>query len=303
MAMTDIKNVLLAGASGVLGRHIAEALSHAGYHVIGLGRAPDADVIADLLDRDGLMRAVDGLEVDAVVHAATALREAPMRHRDMFATDDLRVLGTRNLMEAAKEVGARRVVAESTVFGYGYRDFGDHVVTEDDVFGAPADRAVARHVEAVRVKESMMLGTQGIEGIALRLGFLYGPGGTEGVVDLLRAKQLPAVADQGRVLPWLHLADAGEAVARAVEGGRAGEAYNIVDDVPRGFGEHVREVAEVFGTPRPMQVPALMMRPMSYAYRVATTSMRVDNAKARDELGWEPRYPDSAEGLRALAAA
>ncbi|WTW96084.1 NAD(P)-dependent oxidoreductase [Streptomycetaceae bacterium NBC_01309] len=302
MAMTDTKNVLLAGASGVLGRHIADALTRSGYAVVGLGRGADADVTADLMDRDQLLRAVDGLEIDTVVHAATALREAPMRHKDMFATDDLRILGTRNLMEAAKEVGARRVVAESMVFGYGYRDFGDHVVTEDDVFGAAADRGVARHVEAMRVKESMMLGTQGIEGVALRFGLFYGPGGTENIVDLLRNKKLPAVNDRGRVLPWVNLADAGESVARAVEGGRAGEAYNIVDDVPMGFGAHVREVAEVFGTPRPMQVPTLMMRPMSYAYRMVTASMRVANAKAKDELGWEPRYPDAAEGLRALAA-
>lgn len=303
MAMTDTKNVLLAGASGVLGGHIARALTSAGYNVIGLGRGAGADVTADLMDRDQLLRAVDGLEIDTVVHAATALRDAPMRHKDMYATNALRIVGTRNLMEAAKTVGARRVVAESMVFGYGYRDFGDHVVTEDDPFGTPGDKAVAPHIEGMRVKESMMLTTQGIEGIALRFGLFYGAGGTEAVVELLRRKKLPAVSDHGRVLPWVDLADAGEAVALAVEGGRAGEAYNIVDDVPMGFGAYVREVAEVFDTPKPMNAPTWMMRPMSYAYRMVTTNMRVSNAKAKEELGWTPRHPDAAEGLRALAAA
>ncbi|NUU24258.1 MAG: NAD(P)-dependent oxidoreductase [Streptomycetaceae bacterium] len=302
------KNVLLAGASGVLGRHIAAALEDAGHTVIGLGRSAGADVRADLMDREALLRAVerlkaDGVAVDTVVHAATALREAPMKHKDMFATDDLRVIGTGHLMEAARELGARRVIAESMVFGYGYRDFGDHVLTEDgDPFAPEGDKAVERHLAGMRVKEKLMLEADGIEGIALRFGLFYGAGGTENIVGLLTKRKLPAVNDHGRVLPWVNLADAGAAVALAVEGGRAGEAYNVVDDTPLGFGEHVRLVAETFGTPKPMTAPTWMMRPMSYAYRMVTANMRVSNAKAKAELGWTPRYPGCADGLTALAA-
>ncbi|GAA2364704.1 hypothetical protein GCM10010246_66300 [Streptomyces cuspidosporus] len=303
MGMTDTRNVLLAGASGVLGRHAAQALTRSGYTVLGLGRGAGADITADLMDRDGLLRAVDGLEVDTVVHAATALRRPPMRHKDMYATDDLRVIGTRNLMEAARVVGARRVIAESMVFGYGYRDFGDRVVTEDAAFGPAGDKAVERHLEGMREKERMILGDGGIEGISLRFGLFYGVGGTEAMVDLLRKRKLPSVADHGRVLPWVNLVDAGAAVALAVEGGRPGEAYNIVDDAPMGFGTHVETVAAVFGTPKPMRAPAWLMRPMSYAHRMATTSMRVSNAKAKAELDWRPRYADCRAGLTALAAA
>jgi len=43
------------------------------------------------------------------------------------------------------------------------------------------------------------------------------------------------VNDHGRVLPWINLADAGAAVALAVEGGKPGAAYNIVDDAPLSF--------------------------------------------------------------------
>ncbi|MBT2477687.1 NAD(P)-dependent oxidoreductase [Streptomyces sp. ISL-94] len=302
MSMNDTKNVLLAGASGVLGRHIAAALTRTGYTVIGLGRGAGADVRADLMNRDQLLRAVDGLKVDTVVHAATALRKAPMRHKDMFATDDLRRIGTGHLMEAARTVGARRFIAESMVFGYGYGDFGDHVITEDaDRFGPAGDRAVERHLDGMRVKERLVLGTEGIEGIALRFGLFYGAGGTEALVEMLRKKRLPAVADHGRVLPWVDLADAGRAVALAVEGGRPGQAYNIVDDSPMGFGAHVRAVAEAFGAPEPMNAPAWLMRPFSYAYTMATTSMRVSNAKAKAELGWSPAHANCVDGLRALA--
>ncbi|MFD7323685.1 NAD-dependent epimerase/dehydratase family protein [Streptomyces sp. NPDC059875] len=302
MSMTDTKNVLLAGASGVFGRHVAAELTTAGHTVLGLGRGAENEVVADLMDRDRLLRAVDGLEIDTVVHAATALRDAPMKHRDMAATDALRIEGTAHLVEAARATGARRMIAESMVFGYGYGDFGDRVITEEDVFGPTGlDRPSQRHVDAMRIKEDLMLGEKGIEGVALRFGVFYGPGGTEAVVELLRKRKLPAVVDRGRVLPWVHLRDAARAVALAVEGGRPGQAYNIVDDVPMGFGAHVHAVAEVFGTPRPMTVPAWLTRPMSYAHKVFTTSLCVSNAKAAAELGWTPRYADCAAGLAALA--
>ncbi|GAB2524439.1 NAD(P)-dependent oxidoreductase [Nocardia heshunensis] len=303
MGMNDTKNVLLAGATGVLGGHITHALRQHGYTVLALGRGTGNDVVADLMNRDQLLRAVDGLRVDTVVHAATALRKAPMRHRDMFATDDLRVTGTANLVEAAKLVGARRMIAESMVFGYGYRDFGDHVLTEHDEFGRGGKGAVVRHLEGMRVKEELMLGTPGIEGIALRFGFFYGAGGTEAIVDMLRKRQLPAVNDHGRVLPWVNLADAGAAVAAAVEGGVPGTAYNIVDDNPLGFGAHVRLVAETFGTPKPFTVPGGLLRPMPYLYEMVRANMLVANAEAKTGLGWKPQYPGCADGLRALATA
>lgn len=302
MGMNDIKSVLLAGASGVFGRHVAGELTAAGHRVLSLGRGAGNDIVADLMDRDSLLRAVDGLEVDTVVHAATALREAPMKHRDMAATDALRVEGTAHLVEAARAVGARRMIAESMVFGYGYRDFGDRLLTEDDVFGPTGlDRHSQAHVDAMRTKEGLMLGADGIEGVALRFGLFYGPGGTEALVELLRKRKLPAVADRGRVLPWVELRDAARAVTLAVEGGRPGEAYDIVDDTPTGFGAHVHAVAAAFGTPKPMTVPAWLTRPMSYAHRMFTTNLRVSNAKARAELGWAPRYADCVEGLAALA--
>ncbi|WP_218060564.1 NAD-dependent epimerase/dehydratase family protein [Micromonospora sediminicola] len=293
----------MAGASGVFGRHVAAELTAAGYRVLGLGRGPGNSVVADLLDRSALVRAVDGMAIDTIVHGATALRRAPMRHADMAATDALRTIGTANLVEAARITGARRMIAESMVFGYGYQDMGDRVLTECDEFGpAGQDRRSQAHVDAMRVKEQLVTGADGIEGIVLRFGLFYGPGGTEAMVDLLNKRRLPAVADRGRVLPWVELGDAARAVALAVEGGRPGQAYNIVDDAPMGFGAHVHAVAAAFGTPRPMTVPAWLTRPMSYAHRMFTTSMRVSNARARAELGWTPRHRDCAAGLAAMCA-
>ncbi|MFI7401123.1 NAD-dependent epimerase/dehydratase family protein [Streptomyces sp. NPDC049541] len=297
------QSILLAGASGILGGHIIRALTEAGHKVTGLGRGPANGVRADLMDRDALLRAVDGQHFDTVIHAATALRKAPMRHRDMHATDALRIAGTAHLVEAAQATGASRFVSEGMVFGYGYGDFGEHVITEDDPFGPRGTTPeLERHVEGMRIKEQLTFEAGGLDGISLRFGLFYGPGGTDALLPMLRKRQLPAPADRGRVLPWTELTDAARAVAAAVEHGRPGQAYNITDRTPLGFRAHVLCAAEQFGLPKPMTVPRWFTRPMSYAHTVFQTSMRVSSAKAERELGWTPRYPSSREGLAALAA-
>ncbi|WP_374195844.1 NAD-dependent epimerase/dehydratase family protein [Streptomyces sp. ISL-24] len=298
------QSILLAGAGGVLGRHITRALTEAGHKVTGLGRGRRNDLQADLMNRDALLRAVEGHHFDTVIHAATALSKPPMRHRDMHATNALRIDGTAHLIEAARATGARRFVAESMVFGYGYGDHGDHVITEDDPFG-PRGRSpeLEGHIAAMRVKERLTFGATDMAGIALRFGLFYGPGGTDGLLPMLRKRQLPVPADHGRALPWIELTDAARAVVAAVERGRPGQAYNIADRTPMGFGAHVRCVAEEFGLPRPMTVPLWLMRPMSYAHTVMSTTLRVSTARAERELGWSPAHPTVHDGLAAMRAA
>ncbi len=298
------QEILLAGGSGVLGGHIAQALTDAGHKVTGLGRGPGNGIRADLMDRDALLRAVDGRHFDTVIHAATALRKAPMRHRDMRATDALRIEGTAHLIEAARATGARRFIVESIVFGYGYGDFGSRPLTEDDPFGPRGTTPqLEEHLAGMRDKEQLTFEAADLEGIALRFGLLYGPGGTDALLPMLRGRRLPTPDDDGRVLPWVELTDAARAVAAAVERGRPGEAYNIADRTPLGFRAHLLCVAREFGLPKPMAVPLWAVRPMAYAHTMMTCNLRVSSAKAERELGWTPVYVSSSEGLAALHAA
>jgi nucleoside-diphosphate-sugar epimerase len=297
--------ILLAGASGELGRRAVRELVGAGHSVTGLGRGAGNALRADLLDREAVLRAVDGLAFDAVVHAATALRGKQMAfHRDLAATDRLRLLGTPHLLDAARATGARRFVVESMVFGYGYGDLGDRPLEEDrDPFGPPQrGRALERHVAAMRAKEELAFTADGIEGVSLRFGLFYGAGVTEStVLRAARRRALPAVDDQGRALAWVDVDDAARAVALAVEHGRPGAAYNIADDTPTGFGAHVRAVAAAFGVPRPFTVPLWFLRHAPLAYAVMSANVRLSNAKARADLGWAPTWPGCVERLAALA--
>jgi nucleoside-diphosphate-sugar epimerase len=196
--------VLLAGASGVLGGKIARELTSAGHEVSGLGRGAKNTLRADLLDREAVLRAVEGSGFDAVVHAATALQgKSMMRHQDMALTNILRTEGTANLLAAARETGARRFVVESMMFGYGYGDHGDAKLTEADAPFGPqgANPWLERHVGALRTKEELAFGADGIEGVSLRFGLFYGAGATDTtMLPMLRRRALPVVPDKGRAL-------------------------------------------------------------------------------------------------------
>src|SRR5215210_3428892 len=136
--------VLLAGATGTLGVPLVRALIAGGHEVIGLSRTPGKrdklralgaePLIADVMDQPALLNAVEGLKADVVIHQATTLKKIPVRHRDMAATNALRQKGTTNMLAAARLVGAHRFVTQSFLMGYGYGDWGNEVLTEDDLF-------------------------------------------------------------------------------------------------------------------------------------------------------------------------
>lgn len=307
--------VLVAGASGALGVPLTRQLISAGHEVLGLSRTTGnrnrllalgaEPLIADVMDRAALLAAVEGLKADAVVHALTALKKAPVRHRDMVATNALRQEGTANLLAAARAVGARRFVAESMIVGYGYGDWGTKVLTEDDPsFGPPGrSRWLERHLEAMRSIERQTFAADGIEGIALRYGLFYGPGaGAKEMVEMLRRRRMPILRNGGGPLSWVYIEDAATATAAALEKGRPGQAYNVVDDEPVPWGAFMEAMAQAVGAPSPPAVPRWLLRLAPYAHAVMTSTLRVSNAKARRELDWTPSVPTYRQGCEKLAA-
>ena len=295
--------VLIAGASGALGIPLTQALIAKGHDVFGLARSLESrdhltrlgahPILADVMDRDDLLRAVKGLQADAVIHALTALKKTPLRHQDMYATNALRDGGTRNLLVAAREVGARRFVAESMTLGYGYGNWGDKVIIEDDPF-APAGSSsqLERHVAGFRSLERQIWeATRAgwIEGISLRYGYFYGPASLVPLLETLRHRSLPLPDGGHAVTSWVYLEDAATATVAALERGKAGEAYNIVDDEPVRHKDFFTFLCQQAHLPMPFSLPGWMMRPLApLATDFFATSMRVSNAKAARELGWKP---------------
>ncbi|MEV4111444.1 NAD(P)-dependent oxidoreductase [Nonomuraea sp. NPDC049695] len=298
--------VVIAGATGAIGRPLVAALREAGHEVLALTRDVRASVpgartvVADVLDRDGLLRAVDGLSADAVIHQLTALSKPPAKYADMAMTNTLRTIGTTHLLQVARAVGARRFITQSMVPGYGYIDHGQRPLTEKDPFGEARGTKADPIVAAMRSTEQQAFNAEGIDGIALRYGAFYGLSGSEGLVTALRAGRLPVPRDGGGTMSWIHLADAAAATVAALEKGTGGQAYNIVDDDPITWGEMIIEHARAAGTKPPRALPNWMIRIAApyFAKLMIDTSMRVSNAKAKAKLGWTPSLPGYREGIR-----
>ncbi|GIH13577.1 NAD-dependent epimerase/dehydratase family protein [Rugosimonospora africana] len=306
--------VLLAGASGAIGAPLTRMLIEAGHEVLGLSRSEASGrrlrelgatpLLADAMDREALLRAVRGQSADAVIHELTALKRPPSRHKDLFGTDKLRVAGTANLLAAARELGATRFVTQSIVYGYGYRDHGTRPLTEANPFGELDGSAFDAHVRAMVSTEQQAFEAPGIEGVALRYGGFYGPGaGTEAVGKLLRRRAFPVPRNGGGYLPWIYLDDAASATVAALEKGRAGQAYNIVDEQPVRIGDFLDELAVAYRAPKPMRVPDALLRVMPYAHTFVNMSMRVSTDKARRELGWQPAVRTYRDGIGLIAEA
>ncbi|MEV0156025.1 NAD(P)-dependent oxidoreductase [Micromonospora sp. NPDC050686] len=304
--------VLLAGASGAVGTPLTRQLIAAGHEVVGISRsrtnaerlrnAGAEAVVADVMDRENLLAAVRGVRADGVIHELTALGTTKMRDA-LQGTNALRTTGTANLLAAARVVGARRFVTQSIVFGYGYRDHGPHVITEDDPFGEPVSGMLGGAVAAMRSAEEQTFSADEMEGVVLRYGLFYGQDSmTSMIVNLVRKRRLPVPSSAG-FATFVYLEDAAAATVAALEKGRAGQAYNIVDDEPVRWGDYLDTLAAAFGAGRPWRVPSWLLRPIPYVHALMTTSMRVSNAKAKRELGWAPAVPTYREGVPLIARA
>ncbi len=150
----------MAGATGVIGRHLVALLVEGGHDVVGMTRSPqkagwlrDAGaepVVCDVFERDALSRAVAGFSPDVVVHQLTDLPDDPQHVQEHAAANArMRREGTANLVDAACACGAR-VIAQSVAWTL------------------PGDGG-----EAVELLERTVLGAGGV---VARYGQFFGPG-------------------------------------------------------------------------------------------------------------------------------
>jgi nucleoside-diphosphate-sugar epimerase len=303
--------VLVAGASGAIGMPLVRLLRHAGHEVVAVHRAPEGcaplakagavPVQADVLDRRSLTRALRGQWADAIIGELTALKRIPLRHADMAATNRLRAEGTANLLAAAQQLGARRFITQSMVFGYGFGDWGGRVLTEADPFAPPGNGRFEQHLAALRANEQQVLAAPHLDGIALRYGQFYGPGrASDALVARLRRRRLPVIRTSGAV-PWVYIDDAASATVAALELGERGTAYNITDDEPVSVPAMLTAMAAAVGAPRPWAVPDWLLAATPFARTIVTGGLRVGNAKAKAELGWTLQAPTYRDGLRLIA--
>jgi nucleoside-diphosphate-sugar epimerase len=117
-------------------------------------------------------------------------------------------------------------------------------------------------------------------------------------VEMIRKRKFPLVGKGSGVWSFVHISDAAAATASAVERGRPG-IYNVVDDEPAPVAEWLPAAADAVRAKRPLRLPRWVGRlAAGEAAAVMMTEVRgASNAKAKRELGWQPRYPSWREGF------
>jgi len=306
--------ILLAGATGVIGRALLPLLLEQGHEVVAMcrsetkleglrGQGAEA-VAADALDAAAVLDAVTAARPQAVIHQLTAIpqRINPRTLRRDFALNDrLRTEGTANLLAATKAAGAERFIAQSIAFAYAPGPPGT-VHVEQDPLLAPerAPKQFRRSAAAIGELERSVLGAGGV---VLRYGYFYGPGSAIARDGSMAAgvahRRLPIVGSGSGVWSFIHVGDAASATVTALA--LPGPAVlNVVDDEPARVSEWIPALAEALGAPAPRRVPTWLARLAggSYGTAVMTRAQGAGNAAARAVLEWSPRHPSWREGFR-----
>ena len=216
--------IFVAGGAGAIGRHLVPVLVAAGHAVTGTTRSPEratwlAEVgatpsVVDALDADAFRAAVVESRPDVVINQLTDLAGG-FGPDDLVKTGRIRTEATRTLVDAALEVGARRVIAQSGAWLYADDPPPPH--DESHPLRTPTDRPQDASLRGILALEPLTLSTPGIEGVVLRYGFFDGPG------TAYEARNAPR--------PRVGVGAAARATALAIGDVPAG-VYNVVEDDP-----------------------------------------------------------------------
>jgi nucleoside-diphosphate-sugar epimerase len=225
--------ILVAGASGVIGRRLTPLLRRRGYEVFGTTRSADragelrrsgsSPVVLDVYDRQAVVDAVAAVRPRVLIHQLTDLSGgfAPDRQLETLTRNArLRTEGTRNLVLAARAAGVQRLIAQSIVWVYAP---GPEPHQEDEGLDLAADGTRGITIQGVMALERAVLDAAPVEGIVLRYGWLYGPGASARPVGS----------------PGVHVDAAANAAVLAIERGGPG-LYNVAEPSPYASIEKVR---------------------------------------------------------------
>lgn len=295
--------ILIAGATGAIGRPLVRRLSEKRHTVFALTRSPQASgavaelgaepVAADALDAASVRAAVERVRPDAIINELTSLpRHYTAAEMRAAAERDykVRIEGNANLLAALRDAGVRRYLLQSSAFWYAP---GAGLADENEAFAFDASPAVAAGTRRYAELEAAASATPGIELVSLRYGFFYGPGtwySRDGDIgEQARQQRVPVVGNGQGVWSWVHVDDAAAATAAALE--CAPDAYNVVDGDPTSQSVWLPAFARAAGAPAPPRMTeedalgAFGPDAVYYATRLRGAS----NEKAKRELNFQPR--------------
>lgn len=281
--------VLIAGC-GYLGTHLATELLRQGHTVVGLRRSSEAATslaaagiephLADLAQPD--FPPPPG-PFDAVVYCAAPGRDASIEdYRAVY------VEGLRHLLQHYADQPPRKWVYTGSTGVYHQND-GSLVKESSPAQATSPTGRILLEAENLLTQAAKT----GFPAVILRLAGLYGPDRLPVMHRFIRNEV--RLADQGqRRLNMIHRDDAAAAVLAAINNGRPGDIYNVVDDEPVTEVHFYSWLAETLGKSMPPMAPS--SEPVA-THRAA--NRKISNRRLTMELGCRLRYPNFRLGYTA----
>jgi nucleoside-diphosphate-sugar epimerase len=320
--MTSL-NLLITGATGLVGQNLAPRAITAGYNVLAMVRrnsdrtaldgVPVRFVEGDLSDPETLPAAV--ADADIIVHAAAQLGDwgPPEKYRA------INVVALEHLLCAAQRTGRlRRWIQISTQGVYPVRH---HYGTDEslppelnNLDGYTQTKAEAEVVVQRHVRE------HGLPAVMLRPGFIYGPGERHAltrVVEKIQAGKMKLIGRGERLLNNTAIENLCDAILLAIETHDIdGETFNIRDERLVTREEFVHTIADYLGKPHPRHMPERLAKaivgPIEAIARLGgrttppvltrgqikflTQNLDYSIAKAKRVLGYRP-HVDFQDGI------
>ncbi|NWN89414.1 MAG: NAD-dependent epimerase/dehydratase family protein [Micrococcaceae bacterium] len=246
-------NVLVTGASGVLGFGVAQALVAAGANVTVLQRSASGltgvrEIRGSVTDADDVAKAVDG--VDSVIHIAAKVSVSG----PLADYEHVNIEGTRTLLHAAQNAGVSRWVHISSP---SVAHSGDSII--GDGAGAADTQAARGHYAATKAAGELLAlaaDSPTFRVLVLRPHLMWGPGDTqltERIIDRARQNRLPLLDGGTALVDTLFLVNAVEGIIAALEAvdTTRGEALVLTNGQPRPIGEMIRRIAVAGGAKEP----------------------------------------------------
>lgn len=306
---------LITGADGFIGSHLTEAMVRQGYKVrvfvlynsfgswgwldhCSTDVKGQFEVFAgDIRDPHGVKEAMKGC--DAVLHLA-ALIAIPYSYHSPDTYVDTNIKGTLNVLQAARELGVKRVIHTSTSEVYGTARFVP--ITEEHPLQGQSPYSATK-IAADQLAYSFYA-SFGLPVVIARPFNTYGPRQSARAVIPTIITQIANGQRQiklGAVSPtrdFNYVADTVAGFIAALESDRGfGEVINLGSNFEISIGDTAHAIAEVMGTSIEIITDEQRLRPE----KSEVERLWASNAKARELLGWQPKYGSRDGFIRGLA--
>ncbi len=295
--------VFVTGATGFVGKAIVKALLERKHEVVGLVRdAQKAQaleqlgvtlVVGDMLEPTTYEKVVP--TVDGVIHAAQYPIQGRFTRHKIKQMEQADVLMTHTLSQACLLHDKKFVYTSSTLT---YGDHADRWITEQDTLHAPplaeAHQQLAKELLSLHQEKNLHV-------IIIAPGWVYGAGGLfkQSFYDTQKKGQLSIFGTGKQYWSPIHVDDLAMGYALAVESEAYGEVYNVADNSPLPHKEIVNLFTDALGVKHAGSMPPWVLKLILGTPLVdsLTISFRIKNEKAKQALGWQPRYSTFQAGI------